>query len=138
MLQPYNCNGFRLPTEAEWEYAARAGTADPSLVSAGPAFWTPTGGGNLPSNQGYSCSNTFQLDDGTDFQTLASYCLNGFNQTFPVAQKLPNDFGLYGMIGNAREWVNDLYDSSLGTFDVTDPVGNSGSSMVQKGDKDSH
>ena len=133
LLQPYNCDGFRLPTEAEWEYAARAGTADPSLVSAGSAFWTPNGGGNLPSNQGYSCSNTFLLDDGTDFQTLASYCLNGFNQTFPVAQKLPNDFGLYGMIGNAREWVNDLYDSSLGTFDVTDPIGNTGSSMVQKG-----
>ena len=55
-----------------------------------------------------------------------------FISNHPI-KKLPNDFGLYGMIGNAREWVNDLYDSSLGTFDLTDPIGNTGSSMVQKG-----
>jgi formylglycine-generating enzyme required for sulfatase activity len=69
--------GGRLPTEAEWEYAARAGTTE---VLYGPA------------------------DD------IAWHRGNSLSRVHPVGEKLPNPFGLYDMLGNVLEWVNDWYD----------------------------
>jgi serine/threonine-protein kinase len=69
--------GGRLPTEAEWEYAAR--------------------GGNTEARYG-------PIDE------VAWYSNNSGNQTHDVAQKRPNGFGLYDMLGNVWEWVNDWYD----------------------------
>ena len=74
---------FRLPTEAEWEYAAR--------------------GGN--KSQGYTYSGGNTIDD------VAWYTSNSSSKTHPVAQKEPNELGIYDMSGNVYEWTSDNYSA---------------------------
>jgi formylglycine-generating enzyme required for sulfatase activity len=110
---PYTATGYRLPTEAEWEYACRAGTQTP--------FHTG------------SC-----LDAGTEANYRGSYPYTGcptgpfVGWTVPVGSYPANAFGLYDMHGNLLEWCNDWLDIYDGT--VTDPVGpGAGSSRVLRG-----
>jgi len=86
---------YRLPTEAEWEYAAR--------------------GGNDSSDFTYAGSNN--LDD------VAWYNGNSGSKTHPVGEKAPNEIGLYDMSGNVLEWCYDWYDASFfDTCGYRDPV----------------
>jgi len=108
----YTKNGYRLPTEAEWEYACRGG------VNA-DFFW----GKNI---------NPYP-SDAADSAEISSYAIWSANSwqfgsdtsafgTHQVATKTPNQCGLYGMAGNVYEWCNDWYDSyQSGT--VVDPAG---------------
>ena len=97
---------MRLPTEAEWEYACRAGTQ------------TPFYNGSTNDNS---------------VGTLAWWSRNSFNQTRPVGGKAANGFGLNDMLGNVEELVSDWYDNYPSAAQ-TDPQGPlSGSSHVIRG-----
>jgi formylglycine-generating enzyme required for sulfatase activity len=90
---------YRLPTEAEWEYAARAGTAD---QFAGATVANSLGRRSPP-------------DDWAWYNV---------EKTQPVANKKPNAWGLYDMRGNVAEWVQDWYDSKYYAKSATpDPKG---------------
>ena len=110
----YNCTGYRLPSEAEWEYAYRAGTS------------TALYNGALPA------SNCKTVDSGA--AKIGWYVGNSGAKTHAVAGKTPNSWGLYDMAGNVWEWCHD-WKRDYPTSAVTDPVGagNTGSKVRRGG-----
>ena len=90
---------YRLPTEVEWEYAARGGL---------PMETYPWGGPYTTNRQGCYLAN-FKPQRG-------KYNLDGGVRTLPVGSYEPNDFGLYDMAGNVAEWTNNAYDENAYSF----------------------
>ncbi|MSU61459.1 MAG: formylglycine-generating enzyme family protein [Pedosphaera sp.] len=88
---------YRLPTEAEFEYASRAGASTRFSFGEDPDF--------------------------TDLGKYAWYNSNSGDKSHPVGEKLPNAFGLYDMHGNVWEWCLDWYQSLYPGGDVIDPSG---------------
>jgi len=109
---------FSLPTEAQWEYACRAGTSS-SFNNGGSSESDMKKVGRYSGNYG----------DGKVESHLYYYDI----YVAHVGQYAPNNWGLYDMHGNAQEWVSDWY-GTIGTSAVTDPTGpSSGSKRVQRG-----
>ncbi|MBO4715522.1 MAG: SUMF1/EgtB/PvdO family nonheme iron enzyme, partial [Verrucomicrobia bacterium] len=96
---------YTLPTEAQWEYACRAGTTT--------AFNNGTNIETIEQING-ECPN---LDE------IGWYWCNSASKTHPAGQKLPNAWGLYDMHGNVFEWCLDWYEENYPTSAVTDPTG---------------
>ncbi|MEZ4528789.1 MAG: formylglycine-generating enzyme family protein [Desulfobacterales bacterium] len=110
---------YRLPTEAEWEYAARAG----STTAFANGGITNTGCTPLDSNMnemGWYCGNAGVTYTGCyDASSWGGPSCAG---THPVAQNQPNDWGLYDMHGNVWEWVQDWF-GAYPTSAVINPFG---------------
>ncbi|MDR2746836.1 MAG: SUMF1/EgtB/PvdO family nonheme iron enzyme [Treponema sp.] len=105
MACDFSASGYRLPTEAEWEYAARKGDKNPPIVYSG----------------------------GTDGNDIGWFSMNSGGQSKPVQTKRPNSLGLYDMSGNVSEWCWDWYEGYKNDIQENPTGPSSGSLRVIRG-----
>ncbi len=120
---------FDLPTDAEWEYACRAGTT--GALNNGATNITTTSSCPVLGTLGRYQYNGGWANNGT---SVPNADCGTTNATAVVGSYLPNAWGLYDMHGNVWEWCLDWYTGSLGTTAVTNPVGPvSGTERIRRG-----
>jgi formylglycine-generating enzyme len=102
----YDCEGYRLATDAEFEYATRAGTTTAFYAGDIARYPDP-----------FTCHPDPNLD------RIAWFCTNSGSTTHPAGGKQANGWGLYDMVGNAAEYVNDRFTGVSELGPLTDPGG---------------
>lgn len=119
-----SANGYRLPTEAEWEYACRAGTTTPFYMENSPSAEDANYYGHYP----------YEIEDNYFSQGNLEVKLGEYRETtVSVDSFSENPYGLYNMHGNVSEWVWDYY-GEYPTEEQTDPAGpTSGTLRVYRG-----
>ncbi len=106
-------NGYRLPTEAEWEFVARAASTGKSLKYPwGKDLPVVPNTANFAGTEAFSLIGASLADHRDEFPAVAAPAL------FP-----PNPLGFYDLAGNVSEWTNDRYISFIASTPVTDPLG---------------
>ena len=123
-----NKKGFRLPTEAEWEYAARRQNDNTNATNYGE------GGSNVWLTKLNSASGAKDKWDTAETGAVAWYYYNSGGKTHPVGEKRANALGLQDMSGNVWEWCFDGYKAGIAADEVTDPQeAASGTDRVYRG-----
>ena len=118
--------GYRLPSEAEWEKAARGGT------DIGRFPWTVGSDLVTHSNANYQGTTNAAYDLSIGFNP--AFANGGYPYTSPAGSFAPNRIGIYDLGGNMQEWVWDWYSSSYQSNDVVNPAGPlSGTAKVLRG-----
>jgi formylglycine-generating enzyme required for sulfatase activity len=132
---------YRLPTEAEWEYACRAGTSSRYFFGDDPeelVNYANAADQTRKASRGVSLIEVIdrqgnESDTNAPFPSLSGR--DGYDWTAPVGKFKPNDFGLYDMHGNVWEWVYDWFSTDYyGKSPIDDPQGPlNGTSRVARG-----
>jgi formylglycine-generating enzyme required for sulfatase activity/dienelactone hydrolase len=114
-----DAGAYRLPSESEWEYAARAGATS--------KFWWSDDVNGAPSHAWFNANSGCEKVEGL-------FCDHG--QTHPVGAKPPNAFGLYDMAGNVWQWTEDCYDNSYVPAPADGRANETPSSDIHANDRD--
>lgn len=129
LIQPFT-TGYRLPTEAEWAWAARYDNPDqvPTRFPWGDRMPPPVGAGNFADE---SAAN------------MVPYSIAGYNDNYrgpaPPSTFVANGYGLYDLAGNVSEWINDYYDLGIHREKLIDPMGpDTGEYYVIRGSNYTH
>ena len=120
--------GYRLPTEAEWAWAARYADGPPTRFPWGDNMPPPAGSGNFADESA---------------ENMVPYSIKGYNDNYrgpaPSGTYTSNSLGIFDLAGNVSEWINDLYSVELHRKPLTDPLGpDNGDYYVIRGSNYTH
>lgn len=119
-----NTNKFRFPTEAEWEYSCRAGTEGTWFFQGDKNLYEMIYPNDVIFNQYVWWNDIAPTGPSSGKKFKDNFCIH------EVAQKNPNPWGLYDILGNVHEWCQDWYTTDISKFNI-DPTGPSSGKIIK-------